>query len=182
MADDASASRQVGGRARPAPIAAVHVSRTFAAPRELVFRAWTEAEAVSQWFAPPWLAPHVEADLRVGGRYRITLRVPPTRRKAHVVGTFLEVAPPERLVYTFTWERLPVPAFGMGDSTVTVEFREVGGATEVRLTHELLAKRRLRAFHRRGWERGMGRLARILERGSVAGLTEARAAGPRLNV
>jgi uncharacterized protein YndB with AHSA1/START domain len=145
------------------PIAAVHVARTFPVPRERVFRAWTEPEAVSRWFGlPVGSGPSVEADVRVGGGYRITVKVPPTWRKASVVGTFLEVDPPERLVYTFAWERMPILAFGMGDSRVTVEFREVGADTEVRLTHELLDKRRLRSFHRFGWEVSMRRLARTL--------------------
>jgi hypothetical protein len=50
----------------------------------------------------------------------------------------------------------------MGDSKVTVQFLEVAEGTEVRLTHELLDKPRLRAFHRFGWKSSMRRLARLL--------------------
>jgi uncharacterized protein YndB with AHSA1/START domain len=163
MAEGTPAATPAPARAVPGPVAALHVERTFAAPREQVFRAWTEPEAVRRWFGSS-IGPAVsaEADLRVGGSYRITVKVPPARRTAHVVGRFLEVDPPRRLVYTFTWERMPILALGMGDSKVTVEFREHGDETEVRLTHELLDKRRLRSFHRWGWNRSMARLAKVL--------------------
>ena len=145
----------------PRPAAVVHVTRTFAAPRERVFRAWTEPEAVRQWFGRG--GNHsVDSDLRVGGRYRITFRMPVSGRKGHVVGTFLEVAPPERLVYTFAWQGVPIPTFGMGDSKVTVEFRDLGAQTEVSLTHELLDRRRLRSFHAWGWRRSLENLERLL--------------------
>jgi uncharacterized protein YndB with AHSA1/START domain len=145
----------------PRPAAVVHVARTFAARRERVFRAWTEPEAVRQWFGRG--SNHsVELDLRVGGDYRITFRMPITGRKAHVGGTFLEVTPPERLVYTFAWEGVPIPTFGMGESKVIVEFRDLGAETEVRLTHELLDRRRLRSFHGWGWRRSMDNLERLL--------------------
>jgi uncharacterized protein YndB with AHSA1/START domain len=165
MAEDAPATRGAATLAEPGPVAAVHVARTFPAPRERVFRAWTESEAVCQWFGGPLGSTEsVEADVRVGGSYRITFKLPPTRRKVYLVGTFLEVDPPERLVYTFAWEKMPILAFRMGDSKVTVQFREQGSGTEVRLTHELLDKRRLLAFHRFGWNSSLGRLGQFLAR------------------
>jgi uncharacterized protein YndB with AHSA1/START domain len=163
MAQDVPATYPGGDFAEAGPIAAVHVARTFPAPRERVFRAWTQADAVSRWFGVvKGVTRTVEADVRVGGSYRITMKWPPTWRTIHVVGTFLEVDSPERLVYTFAWEPSPIPALGMGDSKVTVQFREVGDGTEVSLTHELLDKRRLRSFHAWGWKGSMRRLARLL--------------------
>jgi uncharacterized protein YndB with AHSA1/START domain len=146
-----------------APITAVHVTRTFAAPRERVFRAWTEPELVRRWFGGPLGSTQsVEADVRVGGTYRITFRGKPLGQKVFVVGEFLEVDPPRRLVYTFAWEKNPILAFGMRASKVTVEFLELDAGTEVRLTHELLDKRRLVAFHRWGWNYSLERLEKIL--------------------
>lgn len=163
MAEDAPVAHPGAAPAERGPLAAVHVERTFPVPRERIFRAWTEPEAVRRWFGssigPPVSA---EVDARVGGSYRITVKVPPTGRKAHAVGRFLEVEPPQRLVYTFAWERMPILAFGMGESRVTVQFVEVTEGTEVRLTHELLDRRRLRAFHRWGWNASMARLAKLL--------------------
>ena len=146
------------------PLSLLHLTRTFDAPRERVFRAWTDPEAARRWFGSSiGPAQRVEADLRVGGRYRISVKLPPTGRLASAVGEYLEVDPPERLVYTFSWERMPM-AFGLGNSKVTVEFMEIAQGTEVRLTHELLDKRRLRAFHRFGWNTSMGRLAKLLDK------------------
>ena len=123
--------------AKSRPLALVHVSRTFAAPREQVFRAWTDPDAVRRWFGSSiGPAKKVEADLRVGGRYRISVSMPPTGRLASAYGEYLEVEPPERLVYTFAWEKMPL-ALGLGNSKVTVEFVELADGTEVRLTHEL---------------------------------------------
>jgi uncharacterized protein YndB with AHSA1/START domain len=165
MAEDAQATRGAASYVEPDPVAAVHVARTFPAPREQVFRAWTESDAVCQWFGGPLGSTEsVEADVRVGGSYRITFKVPPTKRTVYLVGSFLEVEPPERLVYTFAWEKLPIPVFGMGDSKVTVQFREQGNGTEVSLTHELLDKRRLIAFHRFGWNSSLERLGKFLAR------------------
>ena len=148
--------------AEPSPLALVQVSRTYPAPRERVFRAWTEPEAVKRWFGTRGtIVDSVESDVRPGGHYRITVRVPPTMRRIHVSGTYLEVAPPERIVYTFAWENLPITR-GMGDSKVTVAFRELDGSTEVELTHELLDKARVRAWHSIGWKGSLKRLARLL--------------------
>jgi uncharacterized protein YndB with AHSA1/START domain len=158
MAEDAPAAHPGGAVAEAGPRAAVHVSRTFDAPRERVFRAWTEAEAMSQWFGS---TASVESNVRVGGSYRIAVKLPPTGRRVHIVGTYLEIDPPQRLVFTFGWERMPI-MFGMGDSKVTVEFRELQDETEVRLTHELLDKRRIRAFHRWGWNQSLERLGLFL--------------------
>ena len=152
----------VAAYTEPAPLALVQVSRTFPAPRERVFRAWTEAEIVKRWFGiRGTIIDSVESDVRPGGHYRITLRVPPTMRRIQVSGTYLEVEPPERIVYTFAWEKLPITR-GMGDSKVTVEFAELNGSTEVRLTHELLDKARVRAWHRLGWRGSLRRLGRVL--------------------
>jgi uncharacterized protein YndB with AHSA1/START domain len=158
MAEDALAAYT-----EPAPLAAVHVSRTFPASRERVFHAWTESDAIPHWFGVVnGVTRSAEADVRVGGSYRITMRWPPTWRTIQVVGTFLEVDPPERLVYTFAWHPKPLPTIGMGDSKVTVLFQEQGAGTEVQLTHELLDKGRLRAFHSFGWKGSLRRLARFL--------------------
>jgi uncharacterized protein YndB with AHSA1/START domain len=134
--------------------------------REEAFRAWTDPELFSQWFgAPGGATDSVEMDVRVGGSYRIKFRHPFwVGWTTFVVGEYLEVVAPERLVYTFAWEPNPLPALGMDDSRVTVEFRDLGETTEVRLTHEQLEKPRLRAFHRGGWQYSLKRLDRLLER------------------
>ena len=75
--------------------------RRVAAPRERVFQAWTKAEHLQRWFFPSLngeAVPHAEVDLRVGGRYRITMHTPDGGITAVVGGTYHEVHPPEKLV------------------------------------------------------------------------------------
>jgi uncharacterized protein YndB with AHSA1/START domain len=157
------------------PAAAVHLSRTFAAPREQVFRAWTDADRFGRWFGPVYGSTSgVEMDARIGGRYRIEMK-PTWLSTVYVGGTYLEVEPPERLVFTFAWEEDPGSAArlvarllgfpGLGETRVTVQFHELGESTEISLTHELLDTRRRRSFHRVGWTASCNRLAKLLEAG-----------------
>lgn len=126
---------------------AVEIRRTFAAPRQRVFEAWTEPDALKRWAAPgPLETPVAEVDLRVGGRYRIHMRGP-DGKEHRVVGVYREVDPPRRLVYTWTWETNP----DVTDSVVTVEFHERGEATEVVLRHAGLPSEDSRRRHGEGW-------------------------------
>ena len=143
----------------------LRLTRSFAAPREKVFRAWTDPEALKQWAAPGDLTtPLAEVDLRVGGRYRIHMRTPDgTAHK--VTGVYQTVDPPRRLVYTWFWENKPE----QGDTLVTVEFHERGSATEVTLTHERFPSGDVRDRHEQGWMGCLEKLGALLasaERGS----------------
>ena len=150
-----------------APATAVHVTRELPASRADVFRAWTEPDLFARWFTPPGNSSvSAELDVRPGGSYRITLKrtqlVPGT---SHIVGRYLEVDPPERLVFTFGWQE-PPPVPGLGDlesldSRVTVRFAERGEATEISILHERLDTAELQAFHRWGWETTLEQLARV---------------------
>lgn len=127
----------------------LHVTRRFAAPRERVFRAWTEPAALVRWWWP-W-NPTIAIDLRPGGTYRVAAEHPGARELA-VSGEFLEVKPPERVVYTFAWD---------GDERVTqvaVEFRDLGEATEVILRHTGSATAEERDNHGHGWNDCLDRL------------------------
>lgn len=89
------------------------ITRVLPAPREKVFRAWTEPELLKQWFCPrPWTTPVIETDVRPGGSSYVLMRGPngeefPNR------GVYLEVVRNERLVftdaYTKAWEPSPKP-------------------------------------------------------------------------
>jgi uncharacterized protein YndB with AHSA1/START domain len=142
------------------PQAAVTLRRTFASPRERVFRAWTEAEQIKKWWGPPGTAtPEAEVDLRTGGRYRFTMRGLPDGEPYFLLGTFREVLPPERLVYTWTWEGTSME---VKDSLVTVLFHDRGGSTEVVVTHELLPSEAARERHTKGWTGCLDRLQGFL--------------------
>ncbi|MGH7408469.1 MAG: SRPBCC family protein, partial [Candidatus Methylomirabilales bacterium] len=127
--------------AKKAAEATLRLTRTLAAPRERVFRAWTEPSELKRWWGPDGYAtPSAEEDLRVGGKYRLGMRKLPDGGVFYLAGTFREVRPPERLVYTWVWEGSPE----LGETLVTVEFRTRGKATEIRLTHELFPTAKVR--------------------------------------
>jgi uncharacterized protein YndB with AHSA1/START domain len=145
----------------------VHVTRELPAPREQVYRTWTEPDLFEQWFTPPGNASvTAELDARPGGEYRITLeRTELIPGRSHIVGSYLEVDPPERLVFTWGWEEPPpvdgLEALAVLDSRVTVQFRDLGASTEVSITHERLDNENLREFHRWGWNTTLDQLERI---------------------
>ena len=139
-----------------API--LRLERTFAAPRERVFRAWTDAAELSRWFAPTdeHTTKVLELEVRVGGRYRVEMHAP--NGNVHTVtGTFREIRPPERLVFTWAWEDKD-----MGETLVTLEFQDRGGTTILVLTHELFPTQELRDQHNQGWDGCLRRLAKLV--------------------
>src|SRR3712207_5988559 len=76
------------------------ITRTFDAPRELVWRAWTEPEHFNRWWGPKdFAAPNSQMDVRVGGKYLYCMRSP-DGQDYWGTGTYREVVPMERLVYT----------------------------------------------------------------------------------
>jgi uncharacterized protein YndB with AHSA1/START domain len=129
---------------------------------ERTFRAWTDPADIVRWWGRPWgmTVPSAEVDLRVGGRYRIAMRSP-IRREVGVVGTYHEIEPPARLVYTLAWER---GGWRSREMLVTVEFADRDGGTEIVLTHEMMSNEASRRFHHAGWRWGLKRLATLLAR------------------
>ncbi len=151
------------------PDTTLQLSRTFSAPRENVFRAWTTEEALKRWHAPSddFSTPHVEVDLRVGGRYRIEMKDP--QGESHVVtGVYREIVPPEKLVFTFGWEGGEGcggdKVGDMGETVVTILFEAQGqgNATKVTLTHEFFPTSEIRDKHSMGWTGCLDRLAKAL--------------------
>jgi uncharacterized protein YndB with AHSA1/START domain len=142
-----------------APIA-LRLTQVFRAPREKVFRAWTDPEALKNWFAPSekYVTRIPRLDVRVGGAYRIEMEI---EGQAHIVtGTYREVSPPQRLVFTWKWETEPKH----GDTLVTIEFLDRGGKTEVILTHERFPSETARDEHNKGWAGCLDRLGLFLKR------------------
>lgn len=134
------------------------LSRTFGAPCELVFHAWTDPDELKRWWGPTgFYTPDAEVDVRRGGRYRLTM-VGPHGNTFFLSGLFREAKVPNKLVYTWNWEGT---ASDGPESLVTVEFHDRGGATEVVVTHEGLATPEARAEHERGWNGSLDRLEEI---------------------
>jgi uncharacterized protein YndB with AHSA1/START domain len=91
----------------PADEPVINVRRFFKAPPDLVYKALTEPEYLRRWWGPRQLEiTECEADLRVGGIWRVVHRAPDGIEFAFG-GTFLELEPPRRRVGTFRWEGAP---------------------------------------------------------------------------
>ena len=131
----------------------VRLTRLIRAPRQTVYDAWLDPEVRKQWWcAAPEMTPGVcEIDPSVGGRYRVGM-IAPDGKEHIVVGEFVELQPPNKLSFTWTWETNP--DFG-GKSRVTVELFEATfkdePATELLLTHERLSAQLERSDHTTGW-------------------------------
>jgi uncharacterized protein YndB with AHSA1/START domain len=107
------------------------ITRTFDAPRALVFRAWTDAKQLAQWWGPKGFTnPVCEIDARVGGALRIHMRAP-DGSVYPMKGEIRELVPPERLVFT----NIAVDAAGnhLLEGLTTVTFVEEGGKTTMTL-------------------------------------------------
>jgi uncharacterized protein YndB with AHSA1/START domain len=143
------------------------LTRLIRAPREKIYRAWTEPELMRQWFTPrPWTTPIVETDVRPGGANLIVMRDPdgndfPNR------GVYLEVVKNERLVftdaYTAAWEPSEKPFM-----TVILTFEDEGGDTRytARVRHWSVADREEHermGFHQ-GWGQATDQLAEVVSR------------------
>jgi uncharacterized protein YndB with AHSA1/START domain len=104
------------------------LTRLIDAPREKLYRAWTDPELLKQWFAPlPYTTPHAETDVRPGGSNLIVMRGPegpdmPNR------GVYLEVVPNEKLVFTDAYTEAWVPS-EKPFMTVTLTFEDEDGKT-----------------------------------------------------
>ncbi len=134
------------------------LTRLIDAPREKLYRAWTEPALIKQWFAPlPWTVPHVETDLRAGGSTLIVMRGPdgtefPNR------GVYLEVVPNERIVFTdaFTqaWEPSEKPFF-----TGIITFEEEAGQTRYTARARHWSAADCAAHEKMGFHEGWGKCA-----------------------
>ncbi|MGH3071667.1 MAG: SRPBCC family protein [Gaiellaceae bacterium] len=135
--------------------------RTFDAPAQAVFAAWTSPEVLRRWWpaGADWDTPVAEVDVRVGGRLRLVMRSPGGEEFGGS-GEFLEIAPPQRLVFSWAWDGHEGHE---GTQVVEVEFREQeDGTTTVTLTNSGLRDDESRRSHREGWEASFDNLDRAL--------------------
>jgi uncharacterized protein YndB with AHSA1/START domain len=137
----------------------LRMERTFDAPAQAVFDAWTSVEVLKRW----WHAwhdgdtPFAEVDLRVGGTIRLTMRNPDGEEYTGG-GEYLEVRPPERLVFTWVWDD--------GDDSparIELDFTERDGRTTLVLTQIGLKDDESRRSYEGGWGITFDNLALVLE-------------------
>ncbi len=147
----------------------LQVNRTVKSNRARVFAAWTEVEQMMRWFAPGSMRPQtVEVDLREGGRFRATMSGPSPRTGEEMcitfTGTYTRIVTGELL--QFSWEVQNDP----GDPTfVTVEFKDVDGGTEIRLTQERIPSQEIWNRNRFGWGGMLDKLAGVCEQAPSLG-------------
>lgn len=137
------------------------MTRTFDAPRELVFDAFTKREHLERWqCAPMGMEVTVEkSDIRPGGEYRICMHGA-DGTEHWLEGVYREIVRPERLVYTHCW--LDEQMQPTRQTLVTLTFAARGAKTELTLRHVGLANVETRDGHRRGWGSTFDRLANYL--------------------
>ncbi len=133
--------------------------RKLSAPAEKVFAAWTDPEKIIHWFGPAETAGgsvRADMDVRVGGRFRISFR-DQDGEYHEVGGTYREVVPNERLVFSWAWHSTPER-----ESLVTITLKRDGDATMLTLHHERFFDEKARDGHERGWSGTLEKLARYL--------------------
>jgi uncharacterized protein YndB with AHSA1/START domain len=136
------------------------ITRVFDAPRDLVFRAWTEPDRAACWWGPQGFTTlSCEMDIRPRGAYRRRMRSPEgavycTR------GVYRQIVPPERLVFTYAWE----DAEGRPghETLVTVTFAEHDGKTKLTLHQAMFDTVESRDAHQGGWTSCFERFAEYL--------------------
>lgn len=158
-------------KAQPAKAELV-ITRIFDAPRGLVWQAWTDPEHAVKWWGPKnFTAPVVKIDLRVGGKYLNCMRSP-EGQDYWSTGTYREVVPPERLVFTDSFADadgnvVPGSHYGMGEDfplemLVIVTFEEVDGKTKMTLKHVGLPES-MSDMTGTGWNESFDKLAESLK-------------------
>lgn len=151
----------------------VVITRVLDAPRDVVFKAWTDCERLMGWWGPnDFTTPFCKIDLRPGGVFRNCMRSPDGRDYCGT-GVYREVVEPERIVFTDSFadeQGNPVPAtyYGMSPSwpmemLVTVTFAEHEGKTKLTLRHDLgSVPISERDMCQQGWSESLDKLAGAL--------------------
>jgi uncharacterized protein YndB with AHSA1/START domain len=141
----------------------VRVERTFAAPAEDVFDAWTSPEVMRRWFhcAPDWDTPVAEVDLRVGGKVRVLMRMPDGTH-AGAQGEYTVIDRPHRLVMTWTFDDAP-----SNEQLIELSFSEAEGLTTVLMVNSSITSEERRDAQDEGWRGCFDELERTLTRGDA---------------
>ncbi len=153
----------------------ITITRTFDAPRERVWEAFTNPDEVKKWWGPEgFSAPSAKSDLRVGGTFVYAMKGPPGSewdKTNYSGGEYLEIVPNEKLVVTdnFTDEqgnKIDPATIGMpgewGDMKVTVTFEDAGeGKTKLTLVHEGHPAEMAKDAES-GWSSSLDKFAKIL--------------------
>ena len=135
----------------------LRIERLLDAPRDLVFKVWTDPKHLAKWWGPKdYTAPSCRMNVEPGGYYHIHI-VSPEGKAYWMQGVYKEVVEPERLVFTFSWD---TPEGKRGhETTVTVLFEEADGKTKLTFHQAVFESDSSRNDHNTGWSECFDRLA-----------------------
>lgn len=137
------------------------ITRTFNAPRALVYKLFTEPEHVMKWGGPRnFVMKRFTQDVRVGGKWRGMLEPTNGGKNLWQGGTFLELDPPKRVSYTFAWD----DDHGKpgNETIVTIDFEEAGGYTKLTFRQSGFPSEGERDGHTGGWGEAFDKFAEYL--------------------
>ncbi|MGH2396829.1 MAG: SRPBCC family protein [bacterium] len=151
---------------------ALIITRIFDAPRELVWKAWTEPAQLRRWWGPKgFTSPVCKIDLRVGGQYLFCMRSP-DGQDYYNTGNYQKIDPLNEIVYTdsFADEKgnvVPASHYGLGadfplELQVTVTFEDYEGKTKMTLKHGGLPAGEMSDQTEAGWNESFDKLAESL--------------------
>jgi len=140
------------------------ITREFAAPKHVVYRAWTTPELVRRWWSGRRGKMTVcDIDLRVGGKWRYVLAAP-SGEEVGFHGTYREIVPDERLVTTEIFEMPGAPPVADAAAPLNVvSFREAGGRTTVALLVQCPTQELRDIILNSGMEQGLQEQMELLE-------------------
>ena len=131
------------------------LKRRIKAPPAKVYAAWIDPQTIARWFGPAGVVSvDAETDVRVGGRYQITARVPNDEHQ--VMGVYREIVPNEKLVFTWAWKSTPER-----ESLVTVLIKPDGDGTLLTVVHEQFFDDDARDRHQYGWTGALDKLEKL---------------------
>ena len=138
----------------------VRIERTFDAPAEDVFDAWTSEEVIRRWFIPAagWQEPSAEVELRVGGKIRVVMR-DPDGEPVEAGGEYTRIERPHRLAFTWTFDDDP-----SNQQMIELEFTEREGVTTVLFVNSDISEKQRRDAQYDGWSTCFDNLKLVLER------------------
>lgn len=140
----------------PLELTTVH---TYAAARQRVFAAWSEAQRVKQWWGPGGFTTELfESDFREGGAWRAVIRQTSNGEVSGSSGRYQQIVDGERIVFSFKWELEGAP-----DTVVTVSFADEGDGTRLTFHQAGFETEAMRDGHIQGWDSLLNKLTPYLE-------------------
>ena len=156
------------------------VTRVFDAPRELVWKAWTDPKYVMQWWGPKgFTAPFCEIDFRVGGKFLLSMRTP-DGWEGWNGGEYYEIVPYEKIVSSMYFsdskgnkiepEQLGIELEAIDDAHNVILFEDIGnGQTKLTFIGNETMQNAIESGQLEGWAEQLDKLAAV-----VAGLVQTK--------